>query len=109
MVDAAGPAPLHWLTQLLIIAGLLVVSLTVYYVAQRRQAARNWPRTIQAEVMAKRTYTWIDRIGFYVTFRPDGKDPWEVEVSMDCYEELAVGDRGNLTLAGEAFCGFHKG
>lgn len=66
------------------------------------------PGGLQAVVAAKRTYTWPDRIGYYVTFQTGAQAPVEVEVTYDWYEYLNAGDRGVLSLQGGQFMGFSR-
>ena len=59
-------------------------------------------------VVGKRTFNWPDRIGYYVTFQPDGQPPVEVGVTQDWYGYLNPGDRGQLTLQGNQFIQFNR-
>jgi hypothetical protein len=63
---------------------------------------------VTAQVTHKRTYTWPDRIGYYVTFQADGTRPVELEVSHEWYGYLGLGDRGLLAVEGGQFGGFNK-
>jgi hypothetical protein len=63
---------------------------------------------VPAQVTNKRTYTWPDRIGYYVTFQADGARPVELEVSHEWYGYLSPGDRGTLAVDGGQFGGFNR-
>lgn len=59
-------------------------------------------------VVAKRTYTWPDRVGYYITFQRHPHAPAELEVSPEWYQVLNPGDAGTLTLNNGLFWGFQK-
>ncbi|HYF91098.1 MAG TPA: DUF2500 family protein [Symbiobacteriaceae bacterium] len=66
------------------------------------------PAQAATVVLGKRTYSWPDRVGYYVTFQTQGAQTVELEVTAEWYGFLNPGDRGSLVLQGGQFGGFHR-
>lgn len=95
-------------TAVQLLIALLILGAAAGIAIVLSRPARRAPRSIYAVVVSKRTYTWPERIGYYVTFQTQEAQAIEAEVTHDWYVRLAPGDHGQIALAGGQFLGFYK-